>query len=737
MNIAAAAVAMATAGRVQTSASRPGERVGLTRRAWLLLGAAFLSGGILLGLEVIWFRFGLLFIRGDDIGFAVMLATVLAGIGLGGLMAGRALAWRQGTTNGSTAIALLCGALVITLYKSLGTFLGPTTLYTPVFYGLFMMFPVALMSGALFPLLGEALNRELHAEMRSAGLLTLANTFGAMIGPLLAAFVLLPELGIELSMRLLAAAYGGVALLCLAGGAVPGSKPGAVLLGLTAAAMLYSVVVFPTGLMKTHYISRVIQANDPDHTYRTVAIREGLTETIIYLQADAWGRPVNHRMLTNSYSMSATNLSGLRYMRLYVQLPVAIHADMRSALLISYGVGTTAKALTDTRSFERIDMVDISRDVFEMNDIVYPDPATHPLGDPRVHVHIDDGRYYLQTTQRRYDLITGEPPPPKMAGVVNLYTREYFELVRSRLAEGGITTYWLPVHSLEPGDAKAIIRGFCDAFDDCTLWGGAALNWMLVGTRDAQGPVSREAFSRQWSDAVVGPQLRDVGIEAPAQLGSLFMAGADDLRELTADTPPLIDDYPLRLSHTASPVPHLNEVFWPWMETEVAAERFLTSELVKRLWPGELLVESLAWFDVQAALNHVLMQRVLPRSEKLAAIDRALANPSLRSLPLLQMGGGPVQERAALAAWEDGDRGIELRYHRALGAIADRDFALAADLLAVVRPTGHRRPWTVIYEIYSLCRAGRKERAAQLLRQVEIEIELWEVLSDVCARPAR
>jgi hypothetical protein len=68
-------------------------------------------------------------------------------------------------------------------------------------------------------------------------------------------------------------------------------------------------------------------------------------------------------------------------MRLYVQLPVAIHADMKSALLISYGVGTTAKALTDTLSFKRIDMVDIIprrlRDEPQLcqnaNTLTYPD----------------------------------------------------------------------------------------------------------------------------------------------------------------------------------------------------------------------------------------------------------------------------------------------------------------------------------------------------------------------------
>lgn len=60
-----------------------------------------------------------------------------------------------------------------------------------------------------------------------------------------------------------------------------------------------------------------------------------------------------------------------------------------------------------------------------MSDIIYT-PDAHPLRDPRVQVHLEDGRFFLQTTDERFDLITGEPPPPRTPGTVNLYTREYF-----------------------------------------------------------------------------------------------------------------------------------------------------------------------------------------------------------------------------------------------------------------------------------------------------------------------
>src|SRR6185369_1818235 len=148
-------------------------------------------------------------------------------------------------------------------------------------------------------------------------------------------------------------------------------------------------------------------------------------------------------------------------------------------------VGNTAKAMTDSRGLETIDVVDLSRDILAMNRIVFPGETGRPLEDPRVRVHIEDGRYFLQTSDRRFDLITGEPPPPGIAGVENLYSREYFQLIHDRLADQGIVTYWLPLADLTDVSAKAILRAFCEVFDDCSLWNGSGTNLMMVGGRNA------------------------------------------------------------------------------------------------------------------------------------------------------------------------------------------------------------------------------------------------------------
>jgi hypothetical protein len=143
--------------------------------------------------------------------------------------------------------------------------------------------------------------------------------------------------------------------------------------------------------------------------------------------------------------------------------------------------------------------------------------------------------------------VTGEPPPPKEASVVNLYTREYFELLHARLRPGGVASYWPPVHALHDDDTKAIIAAFCSAFSDCTLWSGAGLDWILVGTRGARGPASEAEFAAQWSDPKVAAELRDRGLEDPSQLAALFLAGTDDLLRWSAAVEPVTDDHPRRI----------------------------------------------------------------------------------------------------------------------------------------------------------------------------------------------
>ncbi len=681
-----------------------------------LLCAAALAGAIMLALEVVWFRFLLLFDYGSSLAFAFMLAIVLVGIGGGGLLAAR---WCRSSVRAHdflrplTLLAGVCTVLTYWLfdwvYYLAVQAIGEASMLTFVAHSVFLMLPVSLISGVLFTLLGRAAKVAIDTETRTAGLLTLANTLGAMLGALFAGFVLLPRAGMEISFFALAVAYGLAAIV------IPG-RPGTAPRWLrysAVAAFVLCVCLFPFGYMN-RTIFAITDLKYPDA--ERVALREGLTETAVYYRYDRFGKPFFYRLATNGFSMSGTKERAQRYMKLYVYWPVALHPNPKSALLISYGVGSTAKALTDTRQLQSIDVVDISRSILDLSAIVFPGPNEHPLHDERVRVHIEDGRFFLQTTDRRFDLIPSEPPPPKIAGVVNLYTREYFELIRARLAEGGMATYWLPVFQLDENDTLSVIKGFCDAFADCSLWAGSGLDWMLIGTRNATGPVSEEHFQRQWKDPVVGPRLRALGLEQPAQLGALFMADAAGLKQLTQDALPLTDNFPGRLSRYEISSSPAEPLYAAMMDAGRAREAFAHSTFIAGLWPPGLRTASLEFFDYQRMITLRFAPKYRIDKEYVwDELHRTLTQTSLRTLPLWLVRSSQREQDIVSEVGNESalDRDMELT--RAHGAIARRDYERAIEHFHAaieLQPPNRMFPEHRLYR-YVLAVAGRLEEAVR------------------------
>jgi len=706
-------------------------KTSLGPRGWRIVAAAFGAGALLLAFEVVWFRFMHLFVHSGGLAFALMLAVVLAGIALGGFVGGYWLRRDPDAHRHTAMLALASGAVAATLYATFSFALAPQANQLladpPVVLGLSfaLMFPVALISGVMFIFMGALLHREVPSETRAAGLLTLSNTLGAAFGSGAAGFVLLPLLGMENSFVALAAAYSLVAALIFsvsasrdivrrpeAGISWRGFRIGRVF-ALVGFALAFAL--FPYGKMERVYLRTSISRWDSRHVDEVAAIREGRIETAIYLRAALDNETLYYRLLTDGFAMSGTSVRGRRYQKLYVYWPVALQPTPKQALVISYGVGSTAKALVDTRSLEHIDVVDISRAILELSEIIYPDPADHPLHDPRVQVHIEDGRFFLQTTERRYDLITGEPPPPKNAGVVNLYTREYFQLIYDRLADGGITTYWLPVHNTLMSDTRAIIRAFCDVFEDCSLWSGQNLDWMLVGSRAARWTRSEDSFSKLWRDPALAPELGAVGFERPEQLGALFMADAAQLRERIGDAAPLVDDRPKRLGNRRQSPQEARRDFRDWMDAEQNRERFLASDFIARAWPPDLRERSAAYFEVQRVVDRSLANAPVGIAARLRDLHRLLVETPLTTAPLLQLGITTDRTRAIDALVR---RGMPAqRYNEVLArrAVAERQYALAARLLEKVRRPGDRD--LVFFQVYVLAMAGRSDDARDLARR--------------------
>jgi spermidine synthase len=741
----AAAIALLTARTANDKAGYISERTfplrleTSYRPLWRLLFVSFVTGCILLGLEVVWFRFLRLYVASSSTAFAVMLAVVLAGIGVGAIVAG--IIHHRSARLNHLLPSLLLLAAIATLLSYLffpGELIrSPTGVFDLkwwqiALFSLALMFPVALLSGILFPSIAADVQARVGDRMNSTGITTLFNTAGAAAGPLLASFVLLPGVGFQWSLIFCAAGYALLSLFVTERGAWSLRRPFVV--GLWAA-IIVTLAIFPYRRAEAHFAhaSRPFEVDEQGNVAAHVVKKiEGTSDTWQVVRRDLFGEPYYYRLVANAFSMSAANPYGQRYMRLFAYLPLAFRPESEEVLLICYGCGVTADAFTHKSSLKRIDIVDISKEVFSLADFYSGIDYSNPLHDPRVQAVVQDGRFFLQASPQQYDVITGEPPPPKNAGAVNLYTEEFFSLVNGRLKEGGIATFWLPVNQLKVDEAKAILRAFHNAFPNASVWASANQDWIMMGIRGPGRKVQEEEIRQLWSDPNTGADLRRIGIEVPQQLGALFVMDSEEIDLITRGVAPLTDVYPKRLTDEPWDDEASHRFAFRYLEAPSALQRFLRSNLVKAIWP-ETLNQSLESLFV---LRQTRYLSDMIGSNRLAELDLYLLHSRLRA-PVLEVLGSDgfrlsIAERVAKNSQLPP---LETMPDLIAGALAQRNIVEAIRLLENEKDRGLSSLKDTFLLTYLYCLNGDVPKAETLvadnassIRKDEFVDWLWEKL---------
>jgi len=691
------------------------------RAPWRLLLVSFGTGCILLCLEVVWFRFLRLYVASSPTTFAIMLAVVLAGIGFGGIVAG-VIHRGSGRLNDLLPVLLLLAAIAALLsYLFFPERLAQTR--TGVFdlswrvvavLSLALMFPVAFLSGILFPSLVASVQTSVGDRMNSTGITTLFNTTGAAAGPLLASFVLLPGVGYQWSLLLCTAGYLLLSVMASERSSWSVSQPvGRLTIALCAGAILL-MAILPYHRAESHFshASRPYEIDEHGNVLAHVVKRiEGTSDTLQLLRRDLFGEPYYYRLLTNDFSMSATNPRNQRYMRLFAYLPLAFRPESEDVLLLCYGCGVTADALLHGANVKRMDAVDISKEVFALADFYSGINYSNPLRDPRVHAVVQDGRFFLQASPQQYDIISGEPPPPKVMGAVNLYTSEFFRLMHSRLKEGGIATFWLPINQLKVDEAKTILRAFHDAFANASVWASADQDWIMMGIKGSGRKVKEEEIRQLWSQSGSGGDLRQIGIEVPQQLGALFVMDAEGIDQITHDVAPLTDCYPKRLTDEPWDEEAGHRFALMYLAAPSALQRFLHSSLAATIWP-ETLNKSLESFFI---LRQTRYLSEMIGSNKLAELDLYLRHSQLR-MPVLEVLGSDGF-RLAIAegvAKRSLTPPLEIMPDLVAGALAQRDIGGAIGLLETEKDRGVSSLNDTFLLTYLYCLNGSVEKAEAL-----------------------
>ncbi|MBI4424661.1 MAG: fused MFS/spermidine synthase, partial [Elusimicrobia bacterium] len=505
---------------------------GLSPRA--VAWAMAVSGFCALGLEVLWTRMLVLLLGNSVYAFSAMLACYLAGTALGSLACAARLASVRRLGQAFGALQALAGLLIVVsleVYRWQGLArTGAEYLYSPIqsggdFAALFasslgVVLPVTFVYGLLFPVAV----RLCDAGAAAGGVAKVYgyNTVGSVAGSLACAFLLIPVLGTRLAAY--AFALGHVAV-----GAWPALRRGAFPRFAAACAAL---ALGAAWLRPDPFLDIVRARLARRAPGAVVSHREGSSST-----TTVFASARETLLLLNGIIVSGKGDLG----RFMAHFPLALRPKPGRALVICLGAGNTFRAAVEHGV--TVDLAELEPTVVETFSDLWPDHERY-LRHPSVRVFVNDGRNVLLTTRERYDAVIIDGTPPIFsAGTVNLYTREFVELARSRLAPGGILALWVPLPCFE-SDFWMIARNFVDAFPHTLAWAqptGKLGGILLLGSREPflpePGAIDRRAVERGLSAA--NPWLNRSLLD-PSKL-----VPDAALRAKASRYPPVTDDLPL------------------------------------------------------------------------------------------------------------------------------------------------------------------------------------------------
>ncbi|HEV2760866.1 MAG TPA: fused MFS/spermidine synthase [Acidimicrobiales bacterium] len=427
-------------------------------RTWPWFLVYGLTGAVALGLEIVFFRLVDALMRSNSYTFGHVLCLYLLLFGTGAAVASRFVGrtrrpdrWFLGIQFAVGVLALLGPLVLVELPKLLGVY-GPFESHFAIdgynvggyrfdsvqeiarvgfvhlFGPLLIMGAPVLAMGAAFPFVQRLVAERVDTLGRRTGLLLLANIAGNVTGTLLVGFVLIDALGTSGTLRLLAS------LLLLPGLAAAATAPRQRRPAFTAgvfALLLALVAAFPSNFRLWAYFHSA-----PEGEF-ALAEDRGCVNALKKVEGEDF------------LFINATSQNGHPFDDFHVLvglLPALLHPDPQRAMAVGLGIGATPYGMSRDPRLGHLDVVEICGGEIDLLRVLARRGAVEVerlLSDPRVDIHVGDGRKFLLSSDDRFDVLTVDVVRPQAAFSGNLYSVEFYELLRSRLDADGVVSQWL------------------------------------------------------------------------------------------------------------------------------------------------------------------------------------------------------------------------------------------------------------------------------------------------------
>jgi len=506
--------------------------------ARVVMAAIGLSGMAALIYQTSWTRVIALSIGSSVYAFSLIVAAFISGLALGSLLAAAfidrirnlpvCLALLQAAI-GLTALALVpaLGRLPVILAESVFTSSNSfANIHLAGFAVIFVLILIpTLMMGAALPLAVKICTRDAGQVARFFGSVYAVNTLGAILGSLTAGFVLVPRLGTQTSILI------AVGLNMAAAGAILVRSPGFSRPKLGAGALAVAGVALLVWLPSPRWDGAIL-ASAPylySEEYRATAADEGRDigsamkagRQLIYFKESL------HALVSvektsqgdlvlgiNGKADASARGADVPTQLMLGHLPLLLHPNAQDVLIIGLGSGMTLGAV-ERHPVKAVDVIEIEAAVVEASHH-FRKFAGNPLDDGRAKLILADGRNHLALTGRQYDVIVSEPSNPWIAGMANLFTREFFESARRRLHDNGLMCQWVHAYAMSAADFKVIAQTFQTVFPNALLWESSfGRDYLLIGLPQDWHIESRALIGRL-TDERLGSHLEKMNVRGPA-----------------------------------------------------------------------------------------------------------------------------------------------------------------------------------------------------------------------------
>jgi predicted membrane-bound spermidine synthase len=536
----------------------------------LFLAVALLTGAASFVFEIGWIRMLSLVLGSSTHSFELMLSAFILGIACGGYWVRRRIDSIADPVRFLGVVLTAMGLLALATLPLYGRMFELMQLVmkalarTDAGYALFLlsshgialaiMFPATFCAGMTLPLITFALLRGGHGE-KAIGAAYSANTLGAIVGVFCAAHLGMPLLGLKGLIACGAALDAALGLVLLWRVAdARRLRLGAATLSLACfAAVLAGVRLDPYKMA-----SGVFRHGDL-YTARDATLllhRDGKTATVSLMDFGT-----DRSLRTNGKSDGAINMdpAGPRVsdeitMTLTAAIPLAYRPDAATAAVIGIGTGLTTHTLLGSSALRSVETIEIEPAMAEASRRFAP-RNSNAFADPRSRIVFDDAKTFFSTHHRKYDIIISEPSNPWVSGVANLFTAEFYRLVRRHLNDRGVLLQWFQMYEIDASLIASVLRALGECFSDYAVYASTGSDLLIVA---GEPPTLERALSDVTTMPGVARELRHVHVNSVGELEVRRIGGKRSLG-------------PMFLGYG---VP-ANSDFYPYLDLNATKYRFL------------------------------------------------------------------------------------------------------------------------------------------------------------------